>query len=98
MPQVYVAKPERVHAEVYDAATMPATLYPTAWPWVCNCSYNPLFADGRPHVHGRDGQQGVTATDLIVALVVNPNRYWVMTEAEFAEVYGPGGGGPEVET
>jgi hypothetical protein len=90
----YVAKPEKVDADQYAAATMPATTDPTAWPWVCNCTRNPLFAGGAPHVHGRDGQQALTEGDWIVALVVNPAKYWALTNAEFTEVYGPGGGQP----
>jgi hypothetical protein len=93
MAQVYVAKPERVHADPYAAATMPGAVYPTAYPWVCTCTNDPMLAG--PHLHGRDGPQALTDGDWIVALVVNPLKYWAMTAAEFSEVYGPGGGPAE---
>jgi len=93
MAKTYVAKPERVNAEHYDAATMPGTIDPVAWPWVCLCTRNPVMP-GTPHLHGRDGPQALTAGTWIVALVVNPAKFWAMTDAEFAEVYGQGGGQP----
>jgi hypothetical protein len=89
-PKQYVEKPQKVDAEQYAAATMSPMVDPTAWPWVCSCKRNPVFGDGRPHVHGTEGTEAVTDGDWIVALVVNPAKYWVMTDAEFAEVYGHG--------
>ena len=91
MAQVYVAKPIRVHAEQFHAATLP---WPAA---VCRveapvgvCQTAPLFADGRAHVHGGDQIYELHEGDWLTVPVAVPTALpVVVTHAQFEEIYGP---------
>jgi hypothetical protein len=90
MAQVYVAKPQKVHAEQFLTAVTP-------WdPHVCTeaaplgrCATAPLFLDWRPHLHG-DGQVWeLHDTDWITYSVAFPDQLpKALTHAQFEELYG----------
>jgi hypothetical protein len=89
MAQVYVAKPQKVHADQFRVATTP-------WPVeVCTeatpfgvCSETPLFEDWRPHVHGDGTVYVLLDTDWITHPVAFPERVNVLSDAQFEELYG----------
>ena len=84
MQKQYVEKPLKVLAEQYAAAANPPAL------GVCTCTLNPMFADGRPHVHTQAGQIELHDTDMIVASKYDPPGVFrdVLALAEFEERYG----------
>jgi hypothetical protein len=89
MAQVYVAKPQKVHADQFLTAVTP-------WdPAVCTqaaplgiCQTTPLFPDWRPHLHG-DGVQELHDTDWITRSVAFPDQPpKAVTHLQFEELYG----------
>lgn len=83
MPKTqYAAKPLKVQAEQYTGTPITG---------VCTCTISPLFADGRPHVHGEQGQQAITPTDWIVFNRTQTRCEGVWTDANFREDFNVGG-------
>jgi hypothetical protein len=82
-PSQYVQKPYKVLAEQYLAATPAPDATPRAG--LCGCTACPVFADGRPHVHGATTVTAVTVGDWIVQAQWSPHDWFVIPDAEFQD-------------
>jgi len=84
MQHPYVEKPRKVLAEQYFAATQP----PPAG--VCTCTANACFQ--MPHAHtSATGWTALHDSDWIITNRFSSLTDAILTDAEFQEVFGPGG-------
>jgi hypothetical protein len=87
--QQHTERPLKVYAEQYTAGgTLPVG--------ATTETLNPVYADGRPHVIADTGVYDLHEGDWVISSRFTGRPVEVISDEEFAERFGPGGG-PNVE-
>jgi hypothetical protein len=84
----YVAKPGKVLGEQFDPGASPLAV------GACTCGLSPIVASGPPHAHiiGPPARVAfLNATDWIITNTHTAVVDDVLTDAQFQDLYGPGG-------